>query len=114
GMGNDITTCVLWKKGWRINAKNEWYKPHITIPDTIQKPNLRNEPSRQDAREEKGAGCRVRMVITSYRVRLCDIDNLEVKFLVDALRYAKLILDDSPDHMSELSIRQIKVDHRID
>jgi len=54
------------------------------------------------------------LVVTSYRVKLCDIDNLEPKFLIDALRYGKLIANDSPKDISELSVRQVKVQHFID
>jgi len=54
------------------------------------------------------------MVITSYRVKLCDIDNLEPKFIIDALRYGMLIVDDSPKFISELSLRQVQVRHFID
>lgn len=45
--------------------------------------------------------------IESHRARLCDPDNLYVKALVDAIRYAGLITDDSPEHI-DLTVRQFK------
>ncbi len=110
----DLTTSILWQKGYRLNSKGEWYKPTVELPHPVQKPNLCNGPKREDARKEVSPRSRVRMVITSYRVKLCDIDNLEPKFIIDALRYGKLIVDDSPKFISELSLRQVQVAHFID
>ena len=53
--------------------------------------------------------CRVLRII-SYRTRPCDTDNLCPKWIIDALRYARVIEDDSPEHI-ELQISQRKVDH---
>lgn len=60
-----------------------------------------------DSREEAGQD-RYRVGIESRRRRLCDPDNLFVKPIIDALRYARLIADDSLKHI-ELSISQTKV-----
>jgi hypothetical protein len=115
---SDVTTSILWQKGWRINSRNEWYKPPAAavsaIPNPVQEPDIRHEPPGTDAGKEAGTGSHIRMAITSYRVRLADIDNLEIKWIVDALRYGKLIPGDSPEHITELSIRQVKVHHYID
>lgn len=113
-MSRDITTSILYQKGYRINSRGEWYKPAPELPHPVEEPNIRHGAEGPDARKENSAGRRVRLVITSYRVKLCDIDNLEVKFLVDALRYGKLITNDSPEFVGELSIRQVKVEHFID
>src|SRR5690242_5501842 len=49
--------------------------------------------------------------IRSFRVRLCDPDNLCPKYFIDCLRYAGSIPDDRPEDI-ELSMRQIKVSKR--
>ncbi len=46
--------------------------------------------------------------IRSARVRLLDSDNLYVKDLVDQLRYAELIPEDTPDIL-EIEVTQAKV-----
>lgn len=112
---SDLTESILWKKGYRVNSKGEWYKP--TAPELshpVQEPHLRHEAVKADAPKESSPSCSIRMVITSYRVRLCDIDNLEVKFLIDALRYAGIIVNDSPRDIVSLTVQQAQVRHFID
>jgi len=48
------------------------------------------------------------VVVTSFRRRLLDEDNLAVKWHVDALRYAGILYQDSPDRVS-IKANQIKV-----
>lgn len=62
-------------------------------------------------KEKSPVSPRLRVAITSRRCRLTDLDNLVPKFLIDALRYEKLIPDDSPDHII-LEVRQKKVAHK--
>ena len=59
-----------------------------------------------DAREGEATG-KLHIRFTSVRKRLCDPDNLSVKFLLDCLRYAQIIRDDSPDQIS-LEVTQRK------
>jgi hypothetical protein len=117
-MNNDITTSFLYAKGYRVNSKGEWFKltpsPVPAIPHTVQKPDIRDGPKGKDTGETLRPIGPVRMVITSFRVRLCDIDNLEPKWIIDAMRYAGVIIGDSPEEISELHMRQVKVDHFID
>ncbi len=60
--------------------------------------------------ETQDAG-RAFVFITSFRRRLLDTDNLVGKYVVDSLRYAGLIFDDSPDQIT-LTVRQRKVAHK--
>lgn len=68
---------------------------------------VRPHHPKEDGRKEKSQG-RSRVVIESRRSRLCDPDNLYVKAILDAIRYAGLIADDSPEHI-ELTVKQTKV-----
>lgn len=60
---------------------------------------------------EAGYPDRVRVSITSFRIRLCDPDNLCPKYFVDCLRYAGLIKNDRPEDIV-LEVRQQKVAHK--
>lgn len=64
---------------------------------------------------EAGNAGRSLVRITSYRIRLLDLDNLYggCKFTVDSIRYSKLIRDDNPAAI-ELEVRQEKVAHKKD
>ena len=64
-----------------------------------------------------GAGrneTRMRLTVTSYRLKLCDPDNLKggMKVLVDALRRSGMLVDDSPAWLDFPDPRQIRVRHR--
>lgn len=66
-----------------------------------------NEPL-ATAQVEKGNPGRVSVVVTSYRRRLLDEDNLCEKFHVDCCRYAGILSSDAPDKTS-IQVRQVKV-----
>ena len=74
------------------------------------KPIVRNEQV-ATIQGKKASPKRRILRIISYRTRTCDTDNLYPKWIVDALRYSKLIEDDTPEHI-ELQVRQEKVAHR--
>ena len=59
---------------------------------------------------EEGMLCEYLVSIRSVRVNLLDPDNLYVKDIIDQLRYAKLIPEDTPDIL-EIEITQAKVKH---
>ena len=61
--------------------------------------------------DEGGDFCRRRIRITSKRCRLLDPDNLCVKYIIDALRYTKVIKDDTTKEI-EVFIKQEKVKTR--
>ena len=84
-----------------INRAGQSAKPESTV---------RNESMAKVQREKEAPKCRILRII-SYRTRTCDTDNLCPKWIVDALRYSKLIEDDTPEHI-ELQVRQEKVAHR--
>ena len=79
---------------------------------------LSNPQPKQDAgvpplgthQNEKGGSGRLAVRITRVGTKLLDVDNLygSVKFVCDALRYAKLIPEDNPNAIT-LEVRQRKV-----
>lgn len=76
--------------------------------DSVMEHDPVNGPEREDAREVKTAG-KLHIRFVSVRKRLCDPDNLAVKWLLDCLRYAQIISDDSPDKISlEVTQRKCK------
>lgn len=66
-----------------------------------------------EVESEKGSHGRIGVRVLSKRARLLDIDNIAVKYIVDELRYAGLLRDDSPADI-ELTVTQEKVAHRED
>lgn len=56
---------------------------------------------------EEGGSSRVHLRIVSTRKRLLDPDNLSVKWLIDCLRYARIIQGDEHDKIT-LQIEQRK------
>lgn len=78
-------------------------------PQSEQNPvSFTQSPIQNENRSERSS--RVRVIIESFRSKLCDVDNLSggAKFLIDGLRYHHLISDDSPEHI-ELVVTQRKV-----
>ena len=56
---------------------------------------------------------RLAVIVTSFRRRLLDEDNLAEKYHIDALRYAGIIPNDSPDKIS-IKAQQEKVCSKAD
>lgn len=59
---------------------------------------------------QEGDGIRARRlaVVTDYRLRLLDYDNLCAKPIIDCIRYAGLIPEDNPENL-EILVRQKKI-----
>jgi len=109
---NDITESILWKKGYRINSRNEWYLPpkdHSVPPAAECKRDPGHESSGKDEGKDVHAGFRV-VRIKSYRQRMCDVRNLFDKHFTDCLVAAGLLVDDSPE-WCRIEVEQIQVDH---
>lgn len=67
----------------------------------------------QGAEREEENSERVLVSITSYRRKLLDRGNLCAKYFVDALRYSRLIRDDTEAEIIE-KVQQIKVVSKLD
>lgn len=79
------------------------------LPNAVPKPSAgKSSEVENSGKEKRPSRARLRVVITSYRARLTDPDNLFPKYLIDGLRYKRLIPDDSPEHIV-LELRQEKV-----
>lgn len=81
---------------------------HSVAPDTKLKPNPVNEPVAAKERAGSDVGFR-HVLITSYRVRLLDGDNIFGKYIIDSLVRAGLLRDDSPAWV-KVQTCQVKVD----
>ena len=107
----------MYERGfvWNKDTKSWDKKVANRLPHPIPEPDSGSRVAKKDKDEIPGRASRVTLTITSFRCRLLDVDNLAggCKFLIDALRYNRVIDGDSPDHI-ELIIRQVKVDHRCD
>lgn len=90
------------------------YQARRAASSAKPEPAVRHEPVAEKAGEAGDTGgIQAHVVVTSYRRRLCDPDNLCPKYFIDCLRYAGLIRDDRPQDIS-LEVRQQKVAHRKD
>jgi hypothetical protein len=81
-------------------------KTRRQIPSPQPEPPVRHEPLGEDKRE---AQCtrRIGIRIVSFRKTLLDPDNLCVKYLIDGLRYCRVIPDDTAKDI-ELTVSQEK------
>ena len=66
-----------------------------------------HDPLEANPREERAAG-KLHIRFISWRQRLCDPDNLSVKWLLDCLRYCGAIEGDEPEKI-RLEVTQQKV-----
>jgi hypothetical protein len=117
---SDVTTSILYQKGYRIAPDGSWYKPAVPAnrpppspePEQAVRPGA-DGPVQGEASDTTGR--RLSVKIVSYRTRLIDPDNLAggCKFFIDALRYLSVIPDDTAKHI-ELTVSQVKVHHYID
>jgi hypothetical protein len=55
-----------------------------------------------------GTGVKFRIVVTSYRNRHCDPDNLCPKYYIDEIERAGLIPDDSSEYITEV-VKRVRV-----
>ena len=116
---NEAFQDAMRARGWVQDKEGNWNKPQrkqwgdsaggvaagpkferAVQADTLGSPQLEEE----DSSVRPG---RYRVEVISHRKRLIDTDNLCPKFHIDALRYAGLIPDDSPEHI-ELVVRQVR------
>lgn len=107
----DVTE-LLKAKGYRI-IDGQWYGPgrwaevNDLAPAAGHKPNPEHEPLAAPARKVADPVRRF-VRVTSYRCRLVDRDALWVKYVIDALRYAGVLFEDTP-HWLEIEVHQTQV-----
>lgn len=83
--------------------------PDLVAGVSTAKPKPCIVPPLASGQADEGRGARRRHVrITARRVRLCDPDNQVVKFIIDGLREAGIIDDDTTAHIT-LEVGQEKV-----
>ncbi len=93
------------------NSSEDTIKANVDVEDTRPNPVLEC-PVGNDALEthtsQEGATGKLHIRFVSHRQRLCDPDNLSVKWLLDCLRYCGAIAGDEPEKIS-LEVTQKKV-----
>ncbi len=85
------------KKGSRSNRSNTNAK--------LESP---AELAPQPGDETQRLNSPLRLVVTHYRSRLCDYDNLSIKAALDAFRYAGVVPGDEAQQITEIVHRQVK------
>ena len=108
----NFTPDQLAEKGYTLNQDGS-YSPNSkkllnTLAKHAPKQTLVSLPKGEETRSK-----RTRIVITRYSCRPLDCDNYAggCKPIIDQLRYAKLIHDDSPEDI-EVEFKQVKVKHK--
>lgn len=93
------------------NASEDFLRANVATGGAGQD-SVMERPARHDALEKNQdqtpAANRLHIVFVSFRQRLCDPDNLSVKWLLDCLRYCGAIAGDEPEKIT-LEVRQEKV-----
>lgn len=88
------------------NASRSFIEANCSGPSTVVERTPCDEPLETDQGQE-GTAKPVHIRFTSVRKRLCDPDNLCVKWLLDCLRYCGAIEGDEPEKIS-LEVKQRK------
>lgn len=107
------TPDQLTHKGYKLNNDGSYSQTHKTNPARLPNP-VTKHPAQQTLEslpERKKTGSKItRIRITRYSTRPLDCDNFAggCKPIIDQLRYAKLITDDSPEDV-EIQFSQVKV-----
>ena len=103
------TTDQLAAKGYQLNQDGSYSHKSQGLPNTFAQQALKQTLDALREREEARSR-RTRIRITRYSCRPLDCDNYAggCKPIIDQLRYAKLIKDDSPEDI-EVEFKQVKV-----
>jgi Holliday junction resolvase RusA-like endonuclease len=71
------------------------------------------EPNPSDAPLEAKEDARCNppacITVTSYRCRLCDVDGISAKAIIDGLVHNGVLKDDGPRYVKKISYEQVKV-----
>ena len=88
----------------------------LDADDTRQVTNLERTTGDESIRAGKGPAfdTPVSIRIHSYRCRLCDVDGVSGKALLDGLVHANVIADDSTKEVVEVLFKQTKVKNKSD
>ena len=108
----NLTHDYLIKIGYQCNEDGTYTKSvsmSSGIPHPKPQPNPRL-PLVSPQKREESRKARTTLIVTRCAFSLLDADNFAggCKFLIDQLRYAKLIKDDDPETI-EILFRQVKV-----
>ena len=116
--GRGITSEGLRAAGW-IEINGAWRKPMesdgtgracelLAQRSSGPKPKCHKAPALVKRRDTQ-ASCAVCVSFIHFRAKLIDLDNLDCKDLMDAIRDTGLVPDDGPQFVREIRQHQIKV-----
>jgi len=88
----------------------------LDADDTRQVTDLERTAGNESIRTSKGPAfdSPVSVRVHSYRCRLCDVDGVSGKALLDGLVHANVIADDSTKEVVEVLFKQTKVKNKSD
>lgn len=92
-------------------ASESFLKANLTVENSRENPKLEFAPSHDSLEthpSQEGSTGKLHIRFISHRQRLCDPDNLSVKWLLDCLRYCGAIAGDEPEKIT-LEVTQQKV-----
>lgn len=103
------TEDQLREKGYFKASDGHYYFTPPRVSNTVTKRPAQQALVALPKRKEKSTN-RTHIRITRYSTRPLDCDNFAggCKPIIDQLRYAKLITDDSPEHV-EIQFKQVKI-----
>lgn len=70
--------------------------------------------TRMEAKKDARPNTPARITITSRRKRLCDVDGISAKAIIDGLVHCGILQDDGPQFVAEIKYRQEKVSNEAD
>lgn len=81
-------------------------RDRVAISAAKPKQGARHEPVAAEKTPRLASPCRV--TLHHFRTRLCDVDNLYGKAVIDGLRHCGILANDSPEEVAEVVHKQTK------
>lgn len=102
---------IVWIDGEAFSPKHPKARALLSAGDSRKTSELERNPGSRtlgQVQTQSGLGQRFFILVTSYRKRLLDQDNLCCKYVIDLCRYAGVLPSDAPG-TAEIKVCQEKV-----
>ncbi len=90
-----------------LKGRHAKVRNHTPRKTTHLEPDCSHEIERPN--EIKAFDSPVNVTVHSYRYRLCDPDGISVKWALDAIVKAGILVDDKPENVKEVRFKQSKI-----